>query len=157
MVSSNKWLSSLENNYHIMIFLDNDCDHVFIDELMMRIIILWSSKCNGGIHWTWLISFHFCHVLSVNKNMSEVDKHSSLTLVWRSRQSGVLWICSSHRTVFFRELMPPTSNSATHWPISGQCVFIPSSSQELFFLALFGSQPAEQRAQDQQRRKTSLL
>ena len=41
--------------------------------------------------------------------------------------------------------------------IRGQSALIPSSSQELLFLVLFGSLPAEQRTQDQQRRKTSHL
>ena len=35
--------------------------------------------------------------------------------------------------------MPLPNDLATHWPISGQSTLIPSSSQELFFLALFGS------------------
>ena len=35
--------------------------------------------------------------------------------------------------------MTPSSNLATHWPISEQSALIPSSSKELFFLALFGS------------------
>ena len=63
--------------------------------------------------------------------------------------------CSSHRSIFTCESMPLPSDLATHWSISGQSALIPSSFKELFFLALFGSQPAEQIAQDQQRRKIS--
>ena len=66
-------------------------------------------------------------------------------------------LCSSDKSIFSRESMLPPSDSTTHWPVSRQSALIPSSFQELFFLALFGSRPAEQRAQDQQRRKTSLL
>ena len=35
------------------------------------------------------------------------------------------------------DILPPASDSATHWPNSGQSALIPSSSKELFFLALF--------------------
>ena len=43
-----------------------------------------------------------------------------------------LWVykegCSSHnkRFIFSRESMPPSSNSATHWPINGESTLIPS-------------------------------
>ena len=50
--------------------------------------------------------------------------------------------CSSHRSISFRESMPPSRDSVTHWPINWQSALIPSSSQELFFLVPFGS-PAD--------------
>ena len=53
----------------------------------------------------------------------------------------LLQICSSHRSIFSCKSMPLPSDSATHRPISGQSALIPSSSKELFFLALFGSLP----------------
>ena len=56
-------------------------------------------------------------------------------------------MCSSHRSIFSRESMPPPSDSATHRPISGQSALILSSSQELFFLALFGSHDKSERTQ----------
>ena len=43
--------------------------------------------------------------------------------------------CSSYRSV------PPPSDSATHWPISGQSALIPSSSKELFFSSPFWMSP----------------
>ena len=46
--------------------------------------------------------------------------------------------CSSHRSISFRESMPPPRDSVTHWPINWQSTLIPSSSQELFFLVPFG-------------------
>ena len=45
-----------------------------------------------------------------------------------------LYYCSSHRSISFRESMPPPSESVTHWPINRQSALIPSSFQELFFL-----------------------
>ena len=46
-------------------------------------------------------------------------------------------ICSSHRSISFRESMPLLRESVTHWPINWQSALIPSSSQELFFWSLF--------------------
>ena len=41
-------------------------------------------------------------------------------------------LCSSHRSIFSCESMPPPSDSATHWPISGQITLIPSSYKNYF-------------------------
>ena len=73
-------------------------------------------------------------------------------------QNGSL-IYSSHRSIFSRESMPPPSDSATHWPISEHSALIPSTSQELFLLALFGSRSwvREHPASSEERPPPSLL
>ena len=76
-----------------------------------------------------------------------------LSRMFNARLSCLL--CSSHRSIFSRESMPPPSDLATHWPISGQSALIPSTSQELFLLAVFGSLDS-QRAPGYQWRKISL-
>ena len=45
-------------------------------------------------------------------------------------------MCSSHRSISFRESMPPPSDSAIHWPIRDRAHWFLFSSQELFFLVL---------------------
>ena len=60
------------------------------------------------------------------------------------------WTFSSRRSIFSRESMLPPSDSAMHWPISWQSTLIPYTFQELFLLALSGSQhikraPSKQR------------
>ena len=46
-------------------------------------------------------------------------------------------ICSSHRSISFRESMPLLRESVTHRPINWQSALIPSPSNELFFWSLF--------------------
>ena len=54
---------------------------------------------------------------------------------------SLLWTCSSHRSIFSRESVPPSSESATHWPIRGRAHWFHLPLKN-YFLALFGSRPA---------------
>ena len=46
-------------------------------------------------------------------------------------------LCSSHRSISFRESMPPPRDSVTHCSVNRQSALILSSSQELFFSSPF--------------------
>ena len=69
-----------------------------------------------------------------------ISSSSSWPLAWRAEQpqwsSNWCW-CSSHRSISFRESMPPPRDLVIHWPINWQSALIPSSFQELFFLDPF--------------------
>ena len=67
----------------------------------------------------------------------------------------VEWICSSHRSISFRESMPLLRESVTHWPINWQSALIPSPSQELFFWSPF-RRTDKVREPGASRRNTSL-
>ena len=65
--------------------------------------------------------------------------------------------CSNHRSIFSRESMPPPSDLATHWPISGQSALIPSTSQELFLLAIFWKSLRSESTQPAVKKDPSLV
>ena len=52
--------------------------------------------------------------------------------------------------------MPPPSDLATHWPISGQSALIQSTSQELFLLALFWKSSESESTQSAAKKNLSL-
>ena len=100
-----------------------------------------------------IIAFNFTCLVLVMKSSPCYSQHLARTVTGSVALKGSVAVTDLFSLA---NQCPLLSNSATHWPISEQSALIPSSSQELFFLAFFGSHPAEQRALSQQWRKTSL-
>ena len=82
------------------------------------------------------LSMSVCSYLSIYVSLF-ISVYLSRRKRRRNRRWWWWWHCSSHRFIFSRKSMPAPSDLATHWPISGQSAMVPSSSKELFFLALF--------------------
>ena len=95
----------------------------------------------SGVCFYLIVSFHkslyikhFIWVLS----RSSQSKYGILVIVTcMTKYCCDYYCCSSHRSIFSRESMRPSSDSATHRPISRRSVLIPYFSKELFFSSPF--------------------